>query len=299
MHVLTKIFIVLVSLLAVLLVPLVVVYAHNENSFKQRYMDASIEADTNRATLESTKQSYTRELSEKDSQIESQRAALAAQTEKATRLESQVRKLEADLASAQSFQEGFRAELSLLASSVKNGQDLVNTLVSDVGAARQAALAAEKRYVELDESFRDTTAALEVETAARRSLQEEIQRLSEEHAKSLDQLAQIYAIVPRLEEQIKSGTKLQGGRIPDKNLTSTVLNVERNADQVLVMINAGSRDGVKQGWRMTLARGGTFIGNLEIINVDIDRSVGKVSLESRDRGLVSPGDAAIAYAGQR
>ena len=34
MHVLTKVFIVLVSLLAVMLVPLVVVYAYNENSFK-------------------------------------------------------------------------------------------------------------------------------------------------------------------------------------------------------------------------------------------------------------------------
>src|SRR5688572_12349172 len=43
-HVVTKIFIVLVSLLAVLLVPLVVVYAHNEDSYKAKY-----EAERNNA----------------------------------------------------------------------------------------------------------------------------------------------------------------------------------------------------------------------------------------------------------
>src|SRR6185503_20275421 len=43
-HVLTKIFIVLVSLLAVLIVPLVVVYAHNEDSYKRRYDAAEARA---------------------------------------------------------------------------------------------------------------------------------------------------------------------------------------------------------------------------------------------------------------
>ena len=42
MHVLTKLFVVLVSLLSVLLVPLVVVYAHNENTFKSRWESAEM-----------------------------------------------------------------------------------------------------------------------------------------------------------------------------------------------------------------------------------------------------------------
>ncbi len=45
-HVLTKIFIVLVSLLALLLVPLVVVYAYNEDSFKAKYQVADAQAAT-------------------------------------------------------------------------------------------------------------------------------------------------------------------------------------------------------------------------------------------------------------
>ena len=40
MHVLTKVFIVLVSLLSVLLVPLVVVYSHNEDSYKSKFEES-------------------------------------------------------------------------------------------------------------------------------------------------------------------------------------------------------------------------------------------------------------------
>ena len=53
MHVLTKIFIVLVSLLAVLIVPLVVVYAHNEDSFKAKYEAAAALAAAANQNLES------------------------------------------------------------------------------------------------------------------------------------------------------------------------------------------------------------------------------------------------------
>ena len=47
MHILTKVFIVLVSMLAVLLVPLVVVYAHNEDSYKAKYEEAETLANAN------------------------------------------------------------------------------------------------------------------------------------------------------------------------------------------------------------------------------------------------------------
>jgi len=296
-HVLTKIFIVLVSLLAVLLVPLVVVYAHNENSFKQRWQDAQSEANTNRATLDATKQSALRDLSTKDQQIERQNAEIASLRERREQLEAQVRKLEADVASANANQSGIRAELSTLASSVVSSQSLIEGLVTDSGSLRKAALDAEKRLVELDETYRDTVAQLEVAVAARRALQEELQRLSDEHALTLDTLSKIYAIMPDLDSRIRSGANT--ARIPDKTLAATVLNVQRSNDQVLVEINAGSRDGVKEGWQMTVSRSGTFIGNLTIINVDIDRSVGRLTLESNDRGRVAPGDIANAFAGRR
>lgn len=294
MHVLTKIFIVLVSLLAVLLVPLVVVYTHNENSFKQRWQDAQMEAETNRATLDSSKLQFSRDLSEKDQRLQNLQTEVATLRQAREQLESQTRKLEADVVNANAHQDGIRAEMATLASSVRNQQALVESLVGDNKSLRTAALDAESRLVELDAAYRDTQAELEVAVAARRALQEELQRLNDEHAKAMDQLGQIYAMKPDLRVAPRSATML-----PDRDLTASVLNVRRNNNETLVEISAGSRDGVKNGWHMTVFRDGTFIGNLQIIKVDIDSSVGKLSLEDQSRGLAQPGDRALAFAGRR
>src|SRR5690606_9806922 len=127
-------------------------------------------------------------------------------------------------------------------SSVSNGQALLDSLVNDNKSLRQTALDAEKRLVELDAAFRDTQAELEVAVAARRMLQEELQRLTEEHAKSIDELGRWYAMYP--------GTKVASARstamLPDRDLNATVMNVRRNNNETLVEIGAGSRDGVKE-----------------------------------------------------
>ena len=63
-------------------------------------------------------------------------------------------------------------------------------------------------------------------------------------------------------------------------------------------INAGSRDGVEEGWVMMVARGGNFLANLRIIAVDINRSTGVIELEDTStRGEVQPGDRVLARSG--
>ena len=295
MHVLTKIFIVLVSLLAVLLVPLVVVYTHNENSFKQRWEDSQIAIETAKATLEAAKLQNSREVGDKDTMIGSLQAEVTALRQDNEQLGGQTRKLEADLAAASAHQDSIRADIATLAASVTNGQSLIESLVTDNKSLRQIALDSEKRYTELDASFRDTQAQLEVEVAARRALQEELQRLNEEHAGALDKLGRFYALYP----QANLATARTAAMLPDRNLTANVLNVRRNNNETLVEISAGSRDGVKEGWQMSVFRGDEFIGNLQIIKVDIDSSVGRLSLESQSRGLAQPGDRVQAFAGRR
>jgi cell shape-determining protein MreC len=91
---------------------------------------------------------------------------------------------------------------------------------------------------------------------------------------------------------------LDKGVAPDRNLESTVLDVSRGDDRVLVEIDAGSRDGVKEGWVLTIGDEGTFIGKLRIIDVDINRSTGILSLENSERGSVRIGHRAYALMGQ-
>jgi len=73
-----------------------------------------------------------------------------------------------------------------------------------------------------------------------------------------------------------------------------VIGVRRFGGKTLVEIDAGSRDGVKKGWVMQIGNGGSFIGNLRIDSVDINRATGEISLEDSSRGLVEVGQRATA-----
>jgi hypothetical protein len=73
----------------------------------------------------------------------------------------------------------------------------------------------------------------------------------------------------------------------------------RDGQQALAEINAGSRDGIKAGWVLTIGDGATFVANLRITQVDVNRSVGVIELEdTAARGEVKAGQRAIARAGE-
>jgi hypothetical protein len=184
-----------------------------------------------------------------------------------------------------------RAELAKLATGVQTGSALTTSLVEELRVLRSDALAAERQAVELDEALRDVSSQLDVAIAARRALQEELQRVTNERAELMGKVSEYVARFGVLTEE-----PVAVSIMPDRTLTTTVLSVRRTADQTLVEIAAGSRDGIKEGWTMTIGRGATFLGNLRIISVDINRATGVVMLED-SRGLVDVGDIVQTWAG--
>jgi hypothetical protein len=293
-HVLTKIFIVLVSLLAVLLVPLVVVYAHNEDSFKAKYEAAASLAAAANQNLETEGITHAEERARVELQVRElagENKTLARERETAV---TDVRRLDGELADARSQQTEIRADLATISSAVSAGQDLIESLLSEVRTMRSEALAAERRSVELDEALRDITGQLESAVAARRAVQEELQQLREEHARALERVAVYVEKYGRVE--------MEGGPLPPAitvDLDATVVSVRRGAEQTLAEINAGSRDGIQEGWIMTIGRSGNFLGNLRIIAVDINNATGIVELEDPNgRGKVEAGDRVYARRGR-
>jgi predicted nucleic acid-binding Zn-ribbon protein len=293
-HVLTKIFIVLVSLLSVLLVPLVVVYAHNEDSFKAKYEAAAALAAAANQNLETEGITHAEERARVELQVRElsgENKTLAREREGAV---TDVRRLEGDLSQARGQQAEIRADLATISSAVSAGQDLIESLLSEVRTMRSEALAAERRSVELDEALRDITGQLESAVAARRAVQEELQQLREEHARALGRVAVYVEKYGRVE--------LEGGPLPPAitvDLDATVVSVRRGAEQTLAEINAGSRDGIQEGWIMTIGRSGNFLGNLRIIAVDINNATGIVELEDPNgRGKVEAGDRVYARRGR-
>ena len=288
-HVLTKIFIVLVSMLAVLLVPLVVVYAHNENSFKVQYQQERAAAATANLLLRQEETAFSSALANKTIELNALSQSGDELKRDVGRLEREVSDLKRDLVLKEKLWASVDARLAVIASSGKAGQELNESLITELQMLRQDALQDAKRVVQLDEGLRDVQSQLEVAVAARRAMREELQQLRQELTQAVNNAATY--------EQ-KYG-RLEGGPPPPAvhDLDATVVNVRRGADQTLAEINAGSRDGIEEGWIMMVARGGNFLANLRIIAVDINRSTGVIELEDASkRGEVQPGDRVLARA---
>ena len=286
----------LVSLLSALLVPLVVVYAYNENSYQARFVGAETKAASARVATDTQALTHGKEIMRRDNEIQSLQSSSIELQRLSDRQETEIRRLEAQVVESESLDADIRAQLSTLASSVDAGGKLTGSLIEELRGLRHEALTSERVRVELDEAHRDALAQLDAAVQAWRALQEELQRVKDDHAGTLEQLGEYVAQYGALRGHVATAAIAE---VPiDHDVDATVISVRRNNEQVLAEIDAGSRDGVKVGWRMVIGSKG-FLANLRIIEVDISRATGVVELEDADtRGRVEPGDHCFARVGR-
>lgn len=296
MHILTKIFVVLVSLLAILLVPLVVVSTQNQEHWRSDAL--SLKADVARLRSE---QVSDRQLAQSNqANLQSQLAEYSA------REQALVRSLQESSAGAEDLQSRLddatnkmsmtQSQVAAMSQSMKTSTALSEKLVSDLDFLRDRALTAERQRAELTERLAELDSQIQVSESVQRALREENESLKAEHKKMSAKLSQYVAQFGDM--GTATTLSLEDGIAPDRNLEATVVEVARGDAQTLVEIDAGSRDGVQKGWLMSVGDGGTFIGRLRIIEVDLNRSTGLLMLESKDRGEAAPGQRAYALAGQ-
>ena len=159
---------------------------------------------------------------------------------------------------------------------------------------RENIIDAERMIMEMEDLLEDTRLEAQGALRAERKAQEERHDLEEQ----LDAMrGRLIAYISKFGE-LETVATIDTGLAPDRTLASTVLTVSRANDDVLVEINAGSRDGVQKGWIMTVGQDGTFLGRLQVEQVDINRSIGRVTLEDPSRGLVVPGSSVYAVKGR-
>ena len=286
MHVLSKLFVALVALLTAALVPMVVTYAYNEDSYKAKWQESRAEIAALQGRLDAQSGEFDAVKTGLSTRAAELEASLRAARNDAADASATVERLRDDLSQAKGMNAQIANDISTLASAVSANQDLTESLIDELAGIRQEALAAERRRVELDETYRDTAAQLEVAVAARRALQED-------QASSMDIIGRYIARFGELDAMASAGM-LDAGIEPDRNLDATIVQVRRGGERSYAEINAGSRDGVKVGWIATVGRGGDYVARLRITAVDINRATGVLEMESEAaRGLVSVGDRVL------
>lgn len=299
MHILTKILVVLVSLLVAALVPLAAVSSTNQSVFKKQAADAQAAMKTRDAESAVAKDAYNASLAAlqaKSASLEAQLRAATMERDKEVQIRAD-KEREAERARLEVAD--LKGQLNAASANDTLQTKLIDAMRQDIESARTQYLAAEKARMELQDSLARLQGDLDSESAARRQLQEQLQRVSDEKERALADVQRYAALHgsagPRAGATSDAGLPV----VADRSLSATVIDVKREPDATLAEINAGSRDGVKEGWVMTIADGSNFVGNLRIVQVDVNRAVGVVELEDVDaRGEVKSGHRAIARKGE-
>jgi len=293
-HILTKIFIVLVTLLSVAMVPLVATYTTNENTYRSKFRTADdqqrvamIRAGDAETALFAQRVQMQNEIDSRDSTIGTLRGDQSNTRSSISSLKAQIGRLESQLSQS-------NANLQALSSASEVNSELKQRFVVENYTLRQNIIDAERMIMDMEDTLED--ARMEAQGAMRA----EQKAIEERHEmeKQIDSMRSKLASYESRFGELETVATVITGTAPDRSLSSTILTVSREDGEVLVEINAGSRDGVKEGWIMTVGQNGTFLGRLQVEQVDINRSIGRISLEDPSRGLVVPGSSVYAVKGR-
>jgi len=153
--------------------------------------------------------------------------------------------------------------------------------------------------IDVEQKYGKTESDLRMAQEALGDLREQVASLSSSKAKS-DQVVQAYtARFGPAEQEQQASAPMPVAEVADRNISAKIINVRRTDGGVYAEIDAGSRDGVKVGWVMTIGDGARFIGKLQITSVDVNKAVGTVELEdAAGRGAVRTGQKVTIRKGQ-
>ena len=294
MHILTKIFIVLVALLAVAMVPLVATYTTNENSYKAMYRSANDQqllaqsraSDAEQALI-SRQLQMQQDIDAREATIGSLRSTQASTRASIESLNDQIRVLSTQLDQS-------NANLQALSSASHVNSELKERFVKENYDLREKIIKSNRQVMEMEDTLEQVQYEAEEAERAKRKANEERRLMEVQFAT----LSEKYDAFVAKHGELDVVAVVENGIAPTKTLTGTVLQVSRSDSNVLVEINLGSREGVQDGWVMTVGEDGTFLGRLLIHDVDINRSVGKITLEDPSRGEVVVGSTVYSVKGR-
>lgn len=297
MHILTKVFVVLVSLLAIALVPLAAVQASNQSVLRQQIKDKDVQVSAARSELDTERALRAKAENDTALQIKDLDAEKNRLQSDLAQNGLRVRSLEADIAQSKVRLASLEQTIAVTMDVDRAKTELTKTLSGELDKQRTMLTDCEGIRIAIEQKLGKTDSDLRVAQEALGDLKEQIASLSSEKVKS-DQVVQSFTAKFGPSDS-DSGSSTAAAPIPDRNVSASIVNVRRTDNQVYAEIDAGSRDGVKLGWTMTIGDGSRFIGKLKITSVDVNKSVGTVELEDvAARGAVRAGQKVTIRKGQ-
>ncbi|MBN2376771.1 MAG: hypothetical protein JXD22_10235 [Sedimentisphaerales bacterium] len=282
MSVLTKILTLLVSLLAIFLCGIVVVFVTSSNNWKQASQTSETLAKAAQVQAAAAENAKLRQSERDKSLIESQNEMIRVLLEENSVLAQQLRtEAEQKTAATKNAATAMTVSASLSAT-IDNLRTTREFVQQKLESSQGSQLRAEAQVVELNQELDRTRATLDQLKEIGRRSQEQIRNLEEDNANLRQRLedVKLASSEVRIEgDQVKQAVRVSS-RVPIRGEIKDIRDDRAS-------ISIGSSSGVRENMEFNVIRGREFLGNLLVTHVQASEAAGTLI---RQKGAIVKGD---------
>jgi len=271
----TKIFVVLTTILALVIVPLMIAYVHNTAGIKSELQDV----DQRRAVAVKEAQILTAQMAETQNQVaqavEEASQARQQRINEINDLMTQVTSKEQRIIELQNSLDQQSSQITTLAAGNEQTGKIIQMLEEELAEKRDRLVKADRQNIELTDENQELRVRVD-------TMNEQVRLLQEKLAGAQEQLVE-------MEQQRRSGVTGDGNDVRPvpavQPIRGMITDVRQVDGETFVAVNVGSNDQVAEGMLFIIHEGDQYVGSLKITNVDLNSSAGRVTLT---RGQVRP-----------
>jgi exonuclease VII small subunit len=289
-HILTKILVALACVLSVFLSALTIAYSANADRVVSDNAQLSARLAAAEAAAAAEKTTSGDLQVRMTAQVEQARQDLASAESRVRQLMTDNAKLLTEKNQAEAGRESLDAKIKEMGETIKLYYALIQNYSTEVGTLRDQELKDRERRIALDDRISDLESQRDVLEQSVRELQEQLA----EARTAIEGGARV-GIMPaaassgqgRVAEPFVPSGPLVRGRIQQTQM-------DPGSSRMLVEMNLGSSDGIRENMILRVVRGGTFVGNIVVVRVDARSSVARVDLLADGVGSVNTGDEIVS-----
>ncbi|MCL4220122.1 MAG: hypothetical protein KJZ65_02010 [Phycisphaerales bacterium] len=278
MHILTKVFVLFAAVLSIMLSALTISYTINTDQIVSNYNDALASAEVASESLRAQTAQHELVSREKDSEIQSLRAQLQANTAAMRDLESANGRLQTDLRGVQADKAAADRRVQGALEATKAQALIIEAYKNEVTQLRNNELQAREQMLQLEERLSNEISRIQVMEASNRALQE--------------QIANLQGVGSR---PAQTGGPTEPQEIPGAVIRGLVQNVTFDSamGQYVVQVNLGQNDRVNRNNKLIITRGNEYIADVVVISSDLNVSTARVTLLQAGK-VVQAGDTVVS-----
>jgi hypothetical protein len=266
-HILTKVFVLFAAVLSILMAALSISYTVNADRVVADYRNAMARADLAVNDMNSLKSSSSQLVASKEEELAAARNELASRDADIRRLEAANSELRIGLRSAESARESITAKIAELGVAVETQARIIDEYKNELSRLRRAELDYRDERLDLEKQLSDFESQVIVYEQVKRALEEQLNEVKTTLADATSGGGN------------NAAARISPSEVPGPQIRGTVDQVTNDpaTGQLLVKINLGSNDRVRENSRLYVHRGQTYLGELVVFQVDLNHAIARMS----------------------